>query len=533
MGIVTVTMVRNEEDIVETFVRYHAELVDYMIILDNGSRDLTSEILAKLRLEGLPVHVIYDAEPAFVQSEFVTSMVREAFALFGANVVIPLDVDEFLAGIPPGELRGTLRDLAADEPTYLAWRTYVPLSTDFQDELNPLIRIRTRRAIQHNHDFKVCIPRAVFEAWPDLVVSQGSHCLYDRSGARLSVGQQSEKLALLHYPVRSVHQMQSKYLIGWLANLARPKRVLFDWLPEYNRVKRSLPTRNDVTAAALHYNILDKDSLPGLIEDPADLSHLSDGIRLRYTTTAPSDVMRNVLEFAEELADRLSLARGRSPLGDQSLSERLILDIIGDFQSIGGWLSVKEAALLYRVAASLPSESSVACEIGSWMGRSTFVLASAFKLRSRSARLLCIDPLDGSGDSASAPLYESEIAALDVPLEEVFWRNMRRRGVADNIELIRARSSEASGMVPKRIDFLFIDGDHSVSAVTKDFELYAPRIREGGFIALHDVGSISFNGPKTVVERYIVPSTDWTAHTLVDELFVAQRAPSQQTSRES
>lgn len=397
MKIVTVTMVRNEQDIVEAFVRYHTALVEQMIILDSGSSDLTSEVLAKLQEEGLPVHVIHDPEPAFLQSEIVTSMVRDAFVRLEADLVIPLDVDEFIAARAPGETRRALENLPAGEPTYLEWITYVPLSEDRQAESNPLVRIRNRRATQHNHDSKVVIPRFLFEAHPELVVSQGSHHLSDGNGVRLDQKEPSGTLALLHYPVRSAHQMQSKYLVGWLANLARPNRVLFDWLPAYNRAKRGVPTGDEVSAAALHYNILDKAASPGLVEDPADLSHLGGRIRLDYTPSTPIDVLRNVLNYAEELADSVSVARGRAPWGHPSLTDKLILKAIGAFHTIGGWLSVREAALLYRVAANLSTQCPVVCEIGSWMGRSSYVLASALKSTYQGGRVYCVDSLDGSG----------------------------------------------------------------------------------------------------------------------------------------
>ena len=38
-----------------------------------------------------------------------------------------------------------------------------------------------------------------------------------------------------------------------------------------------------------------------------------------------------------------------------------------------------------------------------------------------------------------------------------------------------------------RIDFLFIDGDHSSSGVEADFRLFAPAVRRGGLIAFHDI----------------------------------------------
>lgn len=39
----------------------------------------------------------------------------------------------------------------------------------------------------------------------------------------------------------------------------------------------------------------------------------------------------------------------------------------------------------------------------------------------------------------------------------------------------------------EKIDFLFIDGDHTYEGVKADFELYSPLIREGGIIAFHDI----------------------------------------------
>jgi predicted O-methyltransferase YrrM len=37
------------------------------------------------------------------------------------------------------------------------------------------------------------------------------------------------------------------------------------------------------------------------------------------------------------------------------------------------------------------------------------------------------------------------------------------------------------------LDFLFIDGDHSYAGAKQDFELYAPLVRPGGLVALHDI----------------------------------------------
>ena len=39
----------------------------------------------------------------------------------------------------------------------------------------------------------------------------------------------------------------------------------------------------------------------------------------------------------------------------------------------------------------------------------------------------------------------------------------------------------------KPLDYLFLDGDHTYEGVRQDFEMYAPLVRSGGIIALHDI----------------------------------------------
>ncbi len=38
-----------------------------------------------------------------------------------------------------------------------------------------------------------------------------------------------------------------------------------------------------------------------------------------------------------------------------------------------------------------------------------------------------------------------------------------------------------------KLDFLFIDGDHTYEGIRKDFEMYSPLVRKNGIIAFHDI----------------------------------------------
>ena len=60
MKIVSITMVKNEMDIIESFIRYNINIVDEMIILDNGSTDYTLDIINNLIEEGLNIVLLHD-----------------------------------------------------------------------------------------------------------------------------------------------------------------------------------------------------------------------------------------------------------------------------------------------------------------------------------------------------------------------------------------------------------------------------------------------------------------------------------------
>jgi hypothetical protein len=67
MRLYSFTTVKDEEDIIESFVRYNMNILDGMIISDNGSNDKTLEILYKLKDEGYNLDIIIDKSRTFNQ----------------------------------------------------------------------------------------------------------------------------------------------------------------------------------------------------------------------------------------------------------------------------------------------------------------------------------------------------------------------------------------------------------------------------------------------------------------------------------
>jgi len=68
--------------------------------------------------------------------------------------------------------------------------------------------------------------------------------------------------------------------------------------------------------------------------------------------------------------------------------------------------------------------------------------------------------------------------------EELIYRNMQN--YQDRFLFIKDYSFNVAKTFYYPFDFLFIDGDHSYSAVKRDFEEWSEKLEPSGFIAFHD-----------------------------------------------
>ena len=83
-------------------------IVDRMIVVDHLSADATPEILAALADEGLPLEIVRESRPDMAQSEVTSRWMRHAARERGADRVLPLDADEFLAVEGGDDVRSAL-----------------------------------------------------------------------------------------------------------------------------------------------------------------------------------------------------------------------------------------------------------------------------------------------------------------------------------------------------------------------------------------------------------------------------------------
>jgi len=217
-----VTMVRNEADVIEAFVRHNLRALDRILVVDHCSSDGTREILHALKAEGLALDIELDDQEGHRQAETITRLARRAFAE-GASAVLALDADEFLKMPSRAAFE---RWLAGVPPLYcvaVEWQTYLPQSLD--RAVGEPLELTWRRAEEVHGLRKVVLTRA-FATTPAATVGPGNHTVL-MEGPRQDLAAHPVKLALCpatvaaiaHLPVRSVAQIMRKVQTGWAAHL--------------------------------------------------------------------------------------------------------------------------------------------------------------------------------------------------------------------------------------------------------------------------------------------------------------------------
>ena len=98
MKIVSMTMVGNERDIIESFVRYNSNFVDEMLLIVSNSIDNTLQIINNLIVEGYKI-ILRDDSIFLYEQRYVENKYMKFLARYDdIDLIVPLDADEFLAG---------------------------------------------------------------------------------------------------------------------------------------------------------------------------------------------------------------------------------------------------------------------------------------------------------------------------------------------------------------------------------------------------------------------------------------------------
>lgn len=101
----------------------------------------------------------------------------------------------------------------------------------------------------------------------------------------------------------------------------------------------------------------------------------------------------------------------------------------------------------------------------------------------------------------------------DAP-EYVLKHAKRLLGSGDRLRWIRKSSIDAAAEIPNKLDFVYIDGDHTYDGVYKDIELYWPKVKKGGILGGHDFDNKHI--AKAVDNFFDALDENYTIFTAVD-----------------
>jgi len=98
--------------------------------------------------------------------------------------------------------------------------------------------------------------------------------------------------------------------------------------------------------------------------------------------------------------------------------------------------------------------------------------------------------------------YPSRKAALFRLLQQKISPDTRLELVRDDSHADSTFQRVKDLLKGDQLDFLLIDGDHRYAGVRRDFELWSPLVRKGGFVAFHDILQHKKVGNTCEVDRF-------------------------------
>ena len=157
-------------------------------------------------------------------------------------------------------------------------------------------------------------------------------------------------------------------------------------------------------------------------------------------------------------------------------------------EQVRGFMPSDEGHALYDAALHFLG-GGVGVEIGTYCGKSTLLLGAA--AQQTASVLYTIDHHHGSEEHQ--PGWEYHDASL---VDEVtglfdtlptFRRTLDAAGLDDHVVAVVGKSAIAAKAWRSPLQLLFIDGGHSETAATEDFDGWARWVTSGGALVIHDV----------------------------------------------
>lgn len=211
--IAVLAVVKNEEDIIELFIRHAFSFCDRVYICDHNSADRTVEIIHALVAEGLDIRLSHSTATGYPQEQITHGLLKCAVS-DGADWIFPLDADEF-----PVSETGTLRENILSLDPDIEWR-YVWRNFYFSDKTlldNP--NFFSRFDIFSDSIFGKCVFHTKLFKSRFCRITNGNHFLKYAAKRHIPPVRIIPNIKLAHFPARTLGRIVWKNInFGILIN---------------------------------------------------------------------------------------------------------------------------------------------------------------------------------------------------------------------------------------------------------------------------------------------------------------------------
>jgi predicted O-methyltransferase YrrM len=191
-----------------------------------------------------------------------------------------------------------------------------------------------------------------------------------------------------------------------------------------------------------------------------------------------------------------------------------------------GFMPADEGLALHAAAVE-HLDGGVALEIGTYCAKSTIYLAHAASVTG--STVVTIDHHRGSEEQQPGweyhdpSLVDPETGLMDtLPFAR---RAIAASGLEDVVVAMLGRSSAISRWWQTPLDLVFVDGGHTDEAAQADFRGWAPHVRLGGALVIHDVFPDPADGGQAPyrIYRAALDSGEFVERSFTGSLRVLQR----------
>jgi hypothetical protein len=152
-----------------------------------------------------------------------------------------------------------------------------------------------------------------------------------------------------------------------------------------------------------------------------------------------------------------------------------------NYQEIAGWFDYPNS---FQFLVDTIPDGGTFVECGAWLGQSSAYLCDIAKDR---INVFIVDSWQGSANEVTT----HHKLAQETDIYQIFLDNMGERKFTP----IRKLSHEAVlDFADESCDVVYIDMEHTYDAVSKDIDMWLPKVKVGGYLAGHDYNPGSWPG---------------------------------------